>query len=64
MIAYWQECLKLARRMIRVFALALDLPETHFDGVVGYPGADGVLNYCRLPNPPVPQVRGGAPDQD
>lgn len=48
MIAYWQECLKLARRMIRVFALALDLPEDYFDAVVTYPGADGVLNYCGL----------------
>lgn len=48
LIAYWQECLKLARRMIRVFALALDLPETYFDDIVTYPGADGVLNYCRL----------------
>lgn len=47
MIAYWQECLKLARRMIRIFALALDLPENYFDDIVTYPGADGVLNYCR-----------------
>lgn len=52
MIAYWQECLKLARRMIRIFALALDLPETYFDNVVTFPGADGVLNYCRSPPPP------------
>jgi hypothetical protein len=49
MIAYWQECLKLARRMIQIFALALDLPETYFDGITTYPGADGVLNYCGLP---------------
>ncbi|KAG8166738.1 hypothetical protein KVR01_002427 [Diaporthe batatas] len=33
MLAYWQECLKLARRMIRIFALALDLPEGYFDGI-------------------------------
>ncbi|KAI7786306.1 putative oxoglutarate 3-dioxygenase [Diaporthe eres] len=45
MIVYWQECLKLARRMIRIFALALDLPENYFDNIVDYPGADGVLNY-------------------
>lgn len=45
MIAYWQHCLTLARRMIRVFALALDLPETYFDHIVTFPGADGVLNY-------------------
>ena len=45
LIRYWQESLGLARRMIRVFALALDLPETYFDGIVTYPGADGILNY-------------------
>lgn len=44
-LAYWQGCLGLARRLIRVFALALDLPETYFDSIVTYPGADGVLNY-------------------
>lgn len=38
LITYWQECLKLARRMIRIFALALDLPETYFDSIVTYPG--------------------------
>lgn len=53
MMAYWQECLKLARRMIRIFALALDLPESYFDSIVTYPGADGVLNYCRSPWSPV-----------
>lgn len=42
---YWQECLKLARRLIRIFALALDLPETYFDNIVTFPGADGVFNY-------------------
>lgn len=44
-LAYWQACLGLARRLIRVFALALDLPEAYFDRVVTYPGADGVFNY-------------------
>ncbi|KAJ9148926.1 2OG-Fe(II) oxygenase superfamily protein [Pleurostoma richardsiae] len=44
-LAYWQECLKLARRLIKIFALALDLPEDYFDNVVTYPGSDGVLNY-------------------
>lgn len=45
MLAYWQHCLTLARRLIRVFALALDLPETYFDHLVTFPGADGVVNY-------------------
>ena len=44
-ITYWQECLKLARRLVRVFALALDLPETYFDSLTTYPGSDGVFNY-------------------
>lgn len=44
-ITYWQACLSLARRLVRVFALALDLPETHFDSVTTYPGADGVFNF-------------------
>lgn len=38
MVAYWQECITLARRMIRMFALALDVPEDYFDNVVTYPG--------------------------
>ncbi|CAN8102385.1 unnamed protein product [Discula destructiva] len=44
-LAYWRECLTLARRLIRVFALALSLPEAYFDGIVTFPGADGVFNY-------------------
>lgn len=44
-ITYWQECLKLARRLVRIFALCLDLPEDYFDSVTTYPGSDGVLNY-------------------
>lgn len=45
MLAYWRACLTLARRMIRVFALALDLPEHYFDHLVTFPGSDGVVNY-------------------
>ncbi|KAL9106853.1 MAG: hypothetical protein Q9227_008186 [Pyrenula ochraceoflavens] len=44
-ITYWQECLKLARRLVRIFALCLNLPETYFDEMVTYPGADGVFNF-------------------
>jgi isopenicillin N synthase-like dioxygenase len=44
-ITYWQECLKLARRLVRIFALGLDLPEDHFDPVTTYPGSDGVFNH-------------------
>lgn len=45
MLLYWQHCLTLARRLIRIFALALELPETYFDRLVTFPGADGVVNY-------------------
>jgi len=44
-IAYWQACLTLARRLVRIFALALDLNEDYFDSVTTYPGSDGVYNY-------------------
>lgn len=44
-LAYWRACLSLSRRLLRVFALALGLPEGYFDGIVTYPGADGVFNY-------------------
>lgn len=41
----------LARRLVQSFALALDLPETHFDDLTTYPGADGVLNYYAASTP-------------
>ncbi|CRK11171.1 hypothetical protein BN1723_009305 [Verticillium longisporum] len=45
MLAYWQACLSLARNMIKIFALALDVPEDYFDNLVTYPGSDGVINF-------------------
>jgi isopenicillin N synthase-like dioxygenase len=43
---YYAEILKLARRLIRLFALVLDLPETFFDKFVSTPGAMGrLLHY-------------------
>ncbi|KAH8821464.1 putative iron/ascorbate oxidoreductase [Xylogone sp. PMI_703] len=47
-LAYWQACLTLARRLVRIFALSLDLPEDYFDSRTTYPGADGVFNYYPL----------------
>ena len=44
-IKYWRACLKLARSLVKVFALCQGLPETYFDELTTYPGADGVLNY-------------------
>lgn len=37
-VRYWQECVQLARRLLRIFALGLDLPEDYFDNVTTYPG--------------------------
>ena len=37
-IRYWQESLQLARRLLRIFALSLNLPETYFDNVTTCPG--------------------------
>ena len=43
--AYWQNCLALARQLVRVLALGLDLPEDYFDRLTTYPGADCTINF-------------------
>ncbi|TIA29030.1 Clavaminate synthase-like protein, partial [Aureobasidium pullulans] len=50
-LTYWQSGVKLARRLIQSFALALDLPENHFDKLTTYPGSDGVLNFYEANTP-------------
>lgn len=40
----------LARKIIRIFALALDMPEDYFDAVTTSPGADGL--YIHYPPAP------------
>lgn len=42
LIEFWQRRLQLARKLIRIFALALDLPEDYFDSMTTHPGADAV----------------------
>lgn len=42
-IAWWQNCLELSRGLVRLFALALDLPEEYFDDITTYPGSDGLF---------------------
>lgn len=44
-LAYWQACLKLARNLVKMFAMSLNLPEDYFDSRTTFPGADGVFNY-------------------
>ncbi|KAH8665430.1 hypothetical protein BGZ61DRAFT_366746 [Ilyonectria robusta] len=45
LIAHWTSCLTLARGLIRVVALALDLPESYFDKFTTYPGGDFSVNF-------------------
>jgi isopenicillin N synthase-like dioxygenase len=45
LLGYWASCLVLARRLVRAFALSLDLEETFWDDKVTHPGADFVFNY-------------------
>ncbi|KAI0130099.1 2OG-Fe(II) oxygenase superfamily protein [Xylariales sp. AK1849] len=59
-LAYWSSCLTLARKLNRVFALSLSLPEDYFDNVTTYPGADGVYNFYPALTPD--QLKSSAPD--
>ncbi|KAJ5539828.1 hypothetical protein N7513_008160 [Penicillium frequentans] len=53
-IEFWQTRLTLARKMIRIFALALDMPENYFDEVTTNPGADGLYVHYPGSAEPVP----------
>ncbi|EHL03786.1 putative iron/ascorbate oxidoreductase [Glarea lozoyensis 74030] len=44
-LTYWASCLTLSRKLVKIFALSLDLEEDYFDSRTTYPGADGVFNY-------------------
>ncbi|KAL4907034.1 hypothetical protein BDW74DRAFT_167055 [Aspergillus multicolor] len=46
-LEFYKIRLALARKMVRLFALALDLDEDYFDGVTTHPGADGL--YVHYP---------------
>ncbi|TEA18868.1 2-oxoglutarate-Fe(II) type oxidoreductase hxnY [Colletotrichum sidae] len=45
LLGHWRACLTLSRRLISVVALALDLPEDHFDALTTYPGGDFAVNF-------------------
>lgn len=44
-LAYWRASLALARKLVKTFALSLDLPEDFFDDKFAYPDASLALNY-------------------
>lgn len=46
-ISFWAQRLQLARKLTRVFALALDLDENYFDSLTTEPGADAL--YIHYP---------------
>jgi isopenicillin N synthase-like dioxygenase len=58
-LRYWSAQLTLARQMMKVFAVCLDLPEDYFKDLTKYPGADGVFNYYPGLSPEV--VNGDGP---
>ncbi|KXJ91512.1 2OG-Fe(II) oxygenase [Microdochium bolleyi] len=53
LVAYWRVTLRLARALIRTFALALDLDEHFFDAKFSHPDANLLLNYY----PPLPPAQ-------
>lgn len=54
-IEFYQHRLALARKMIRIFALSLDMPEDYFDSVTTNPGADGL--YVHYPVTPADMLK-------
>ncbi|RYC65993.1 hypothetical protein CHU98_g261 [Xylaria longipes] len=53
-VRYWRSCLAVARALVRVFALSLDLPEDFFAEKFTHPDAALALNY--YPPLPAPQT--------
>ncbi|KAF9693959.1 hypothetical protein EKO04_007884 [Ascochyta lentis] len=50
-VSFWQERLQLAQKLVRIFALALNLPEDYFDAITTHPGADALYIHYP-PSPP------------
>ncbi|KAJ6180743.1 hypothetical protein N7519_011204 [Penicillium mononematosum] len=61
-IEFYHRRLTLARKMIRIFALALDMPEDYFDAVTTNPGADGL--YVHYPATPADKLEENNDDVD
>lgn len=49
-VTFWQKRLELARKLVRIFALALGQSEDYFDNITTHPGADGL--YVHYPGTP------------
>ncbi|GAB1198299.1 hypothetical protein APSETT444_007614 [Aspergillus pseudonomiae] len=50
-VSFWQSRLALARKLVRIFALALGEREDYFDGVTTHPGADALyIHYPGIPD--------------
>ncbi|KAE8142795.1 Clavaminate synthase-like protein [Aspergillus pseudotamarii] len=50
-VSFWQSRLALARKLVRIFALALGEREDYFDGVTSHPGADALyIHYPGVPD--------------
>lgn len=52
-VRYWRSCLAVARELVKIFALSLDLPEDFFAAKFRYPDAALALNYY----PPIAAAR-------
>ncbi|KAF2008763.1 Clavaminate synthase-like protein [Aaosphaeria arxii CBS 175.79] len=51
-VEFWQQRLNLARKLVRILALALDLEESYFDDVITHPGADALyIHYPGVVDP-------------
>ncbi|KAJ5950763.1 uncharacterized protein N7479_009176 [Penicillium vulpinum] len=61
-IKFYQHRLMLARKIIRIFALALGMPEDYFDSVTTNPGADGL--YVHYPATPADALEENNGDVD
>ncbi|KAE8345669.1 hypothetical protein BDV24DRAFT_159529 [Aspergillus arachidicola] len=50
-VSFWQSRLALARKVVRIFALALGEREDYFDDVTSHPGADALyIHYPGIPD--------------
>ncbi|KAJ5793600.1 hypothetical protein N7457_000199 [Penicillium paradoxum] len=61
-VKFYQQRLALARKMIRLFALAMGMPEDYFDSITTSPNADGL--YTHYPATPADELKQNNGDVD